>query len=480
MGHRPVFCFCIAALVLGCSDDARTAATGADGGRDSGPRASLRDAGLRALAADGGRSPAADGGGTTLAADGGRSSLDASLDAGYDAATEPPRNESFDTATPLDQRADVYQRVFNGAQADYFWFQAEQGDFYMMVTDDSPISPDNVITVFDENQQLLARNDSGSLWPGDSIDARLIFRAPQAGKYYVRIEDINTPDEDFNDPFALPAWYRFNFIRIAPDMQGYAFESDDPNPAPLQFLSDTSSGNSYITLLGTLDDGDSDSFPVQGMANNALIGEILAAGTEGDGSSLGAVDLRVRADEDQSVLADIVTSSGQTNLHPPLGDAGYRVELKLIAESGDNGFYAVNVVLLADNPTEQAGDDDKLENAQPVMMQVSATRRRGLLLAQLPHADIDYYSFDATAGEHVVVACEGESAGSGVRKLHAELRDAQDKSFGSADETPLENLLMDSIAVTETGPQFLRLSSATPAGADPVEPWVRCVVLAGP
>jgi hypothetical protein len=472
MGQRPVLCVWIAALVLGCGDDAKPSRPAADGGQDAG---SKHDAAPPA-AASGWDASAADGGGSSPAADGGKSSLDA----GYDAAAEPPRNESFETAQPLDQRADVYQRVFDGAQADYFWFEAAAGDFFMMVTDDSPISPDNVITVFDENEQLLARNDSGSLWPGDSIDARVIFRAPHPGKYYVRIEDINTPDADFNDPFALPAWYRFNFIRIAPDMPGYAFESDDADAPPVQFLHDTSSGNYYVTLLGSLDDGDTDSFPVQGMANNALIGEILAAGTEGDGSSLGALGLRVLADEDRTVRASIVTGSGQTNIHPPLADARYHVELKQIDQSGDNGFYAVNVVLLADNPLEQGSDDDTLEHAQAVMMQLNSSQRRGLFLADLPHGDVDYYSFDATQGEHIVVACEGESAGSGVRKLHAELRDGQDKSFGSADETPLANLLMDSIPATTTGPQFLRLSSATPTGTDPVEPWVRCVVLAGP
>jgi hypothetical protein len=77
------------------------------------------------------------------------------------------------------------------------------------------------------------------------------------------------------------------------------------------------------------------------------------------------------------------------------------------------------------------------------------------------------------------VGCEAESAGSGIRSLHAEVRDADDAVLASAVETPIAGLFMEPFVLETTGPHYLRIWSES-ASASPIEHWVRCVVNAGP
>jgi hypothetical protein len=90
---------------------------------------------------------------------------------------------------------------------------------------------------------------------------------------------------------------------------------------------------------------------------------------------------------------------------------------------------------------------------------------------------VDYYRFELGVGDRVRVACEGESAGSGVRGLSAEIRSASDEKLGAAaSETSLVNLAIEPVEVAAEGTYHLRLSSAAGASAS-IEPWVRCAVL---
>jgi hypothetical protein len=136
---------------------------------------------------------------------------------------------------------------------------------------------------------------------------------------------------------------------------------------------------------------------------------------------------------------------------------------------------------LPDNPRELSEvDNDAIKGADPIELKQEMFRRRGLLLASLAPKDVDYFRFDEPMIGYVSVVCEGESGGSGVRGLHAELRNEDDEMLIGADEALETNLLIDGFQVLEPGTYYLRLSSATKATKDAVEPWARCALIARP
>jgi hypothetical protein len=101
-------------------------------------------------------------------------------DAGDPGSLATPQNVSFATARPFEVGTELSQRVFTGLQADFYRFEAEPDTFYELRTNRTDFSADCVISVFDAQHRLVAENDSGSFWPGDGIDARLVLHFPHS------------------------------------------------------------------------------------------------------------------------------------------------------------------------------------------------------------------------------------------------------------------------------------------------------------
>jgi hypothetical protein len=390
-----------------------------------------------------------------------------------------PTNVSFDTARKVELGSlQVWQTLHNADQVDYYAFEAEAGHFYALSTNRGAFTPDNVITLYGPDRELIAENDDGSLWPGDAIDARVVVRLPRSGTYFVVVEDRTTPNEFFSEEFAS-LFYQLVVRSIDASTPGFAFASGTDAAANVEFASDARSGNVYVTLLGQMSSGSRDVFSFAGKADNALIGDLLAPGPAGDGSTALLGQVRVANAAQQSV-GFIDRALGQHNIHPPLSDQQYRVTVSAAGPPGTNGYYAANLTMLADNPREQFSEsNDKLAMAEPLMWRGSV-RRRALLLGHLPAGDVDYYGFEVAEDYQVLVACEAESGGSGVYGLRAEVRDERDKVLAFAVEDASHNLLIDKVSLTTAGMRYLRLSSNTVARPDSVEPWVRCVVNVGP
>ena len=389
-----------------------------------------------------------------------------------------PQNVSFATARPFQVGAEISQRVFTGLQADYYSFEAQADTFYELRTNRSEVSPNNVISVFDAQHHLVAENDNGALWPGDFVDARLVLRFPQAGLYYVRVEDRVTDDELFRNPFALPFSYRLRIRTIDADTPGFARQDgqDGDEPTEVNFEHDANSGNAYVTVLGVL--GEGARFDLVGQASRALIGQLAFAGIAGDGSTAHGVRVQV-VQEDGRVVSSIEQERSQVGFHPPVADGRYQVRVKADAPAGDNDFYAIDLVLLEDNPTERnEAQNGRMEMAEALQWKGNI-RRRAVFLARLPADDVDYYRIDVNPDEHVMVVCEAESGGSGVRGLHAEVLDASQHKLVAADEPSTENLHIADAPVKQAGTYYLRLSGTTPKdGEARVDPWVRCAVIA--
>jgi hypothetical protein len=188
--------------------------------------------------------------------------------------------------------------------------------------------------------------------------------------------------------------------------------------------------------------------------------------------------VRVLRDDDQ-LLASIDRGLGAEQIHPPVMGGGHVLTITADGELGDNSFYAIDLVLLPDNPKELDADNDTLEAAEVLEVQ-GMFFRRATLLAEVPADDVDYFSFEAMLGERITLVCEGASAGSGVVDLRAELRDPSDNVLGSATETIEAGLLLERVIAEETGTHYLRLSSDTQDDAELAPAWTRCAVSVEP
>jgi hypothetical protein len=392
--------------------------------------------------------------------------------------TMSPRYTTRETALTLQPQAPpALISVYGPAQPTYYRLKGKAGDFYLFWTERGQFTPNNVITLLDEAGERIAENDDGAIWPGDQIDARLIVRLPTTGTYYVRVIDETTPAEQFSGGPLGISIFHLTAQRIGTDTSGITLAASDAT-APVQFIEDPQTGYSYATVVGELRAGTLESFSLVGLPAHALIGHLLPGGAEGDGSTSAPSSVRVLAGE--RTVAQIEGSGGLGAIHPPVGDDPYLLELQAGDEPGDNGFYAVNLVLLPDNPREQAEQENgKLLGAE-IISSRGTSRTRGLILSTLPPNDVDYYRFEAMQlPVSVLVGCEGESAGSGVRGLRAELRDSQDRTLIFSVESPTENLRIEPYQLPSAGSYYLRLSSETPAADDQPEPWTRCVVVLG-
>jgi hypothetical protein len=267
------------------------------------------------------------------------------------------------------------------------------------------------------------------------------------------------------------------------DTEGFALEVDDQSPSPFQLSQDEPAHARYVTLLGDLSDADkSDAYELHGLTDYALIGQLMAAGKNGDSSTANRVGVRVTAESDGHLLASCGLASGQVNIHPPVDDASYRIQVSAADEIGANGFYAIDLVLLPDNPHERTEpDNNSITSAEPI--ELSAPGRRGLLLSRLPARDVDYYRFDAQSGDLAKLQCEGQSGGSGVRGLQAELLGPSMQPLIKARESSTDPLSIKPFMLETSRTHYVKLTSETPvvraADSDAVEPWVRCAVVLG-
>ena len=390
-------------------------------------------------------------------------------------ANERSSNESFETAQPFKEPNGVLQDIVRPEQTNYFSFDAALPGFYELRVTLNEYSPDVVLSLYDEGKTLLATNDQGSLWPGDNIDARVVVKLDRTGRYYVKVYDPSTEPAFFTKSSFSLRYYRLDVRKLKADSEGFTF-ADQGALTPVTFSIDGDSGYSYTTVLGTMLPSTVENVAFTGLHNHALIGHLLAAGPKGDGSSVQAGPVRV-LDSTQHLLAESEGGDDHLEIFPPISEGSYRLTVGAPAVVGDNAFYAVDLVMLPDNPREQQeASNGVLAMAEPFMLRGSS-QQRGLMLAEVPGGDVDYYRFAAMPGQTLLLSCSGEASGSGVRKLHAELRDATDQTLVTAAEADNHNLDIASYDIPSSATYYLRLWSDADAQAGAADPWVRCVVV---
>jgi Bacterial pre-peptidase C-terminal domain len=379
-------------------------------------------------------------------------------------------NHAFATALPIEP--DAPPRIaneFRADQVDFYAFQGKAGAYYELSTEYGPYHPDNVITLFDAQRQPIATNDDGSIWPGDEIDARLVVRLPSDGTYYVKVEDLVTPADHFDDAFSL-LFYHLTLRSVTASTPGFAFW--DGSTPVADYLIDAQSGHRYLTVLGNFD-APSKGFTFAGAADTALIAQLLPGGPAGNGSTVSRGRASVR-DSAGLLLADIDRSVNSGYIRPPIGEGAQQFIVEREGDAGSNAFFAVDLVLLKDNRREQREPENNTPLGAESLTWSQGTRGRSLLLSLLPAGDVDYFAVPVDAGGYIGVICEAQTTGSGVRGLSAELRDANDEPI--ADSADVGRGLELSSIVGPAGTYYVRLSSAATVAA---QPWVRCAIVSG-
>lgn len=437
-------------------------------GHDTHP--AMLDSGLPDISED------ASADGAAEAPTGDAATVDGQTDAGSDAGEAPALvpNESFETARPLGDDGALVD-VLHADQHNYFTLDVEAGDTYAIHTAVNDYSPDVVLSVYDAERKLLARNDDGSLWPGDRVDARVVTRFARSGRYYVEVRDPSTPPEFFTQSGFSLAYYVLHVRKVTEGTPGFATPSSSAAPV---FETDESSGYRYVTLVGDLLADTPSSTRIDSAGDDALIAHVHGSGAEGNGSPCAPDSVRVET-AGGLLIAETHGGSESVPFYPPLHAGPHTLRARGSAGCGA-GFFSLDLVFLPDNPREQLeGGNGTFGGAEPIIMK-GLGYHRGLILADVAPGDVDYFSFDTVAGGYVTSSCEGESAGSGVRGVTVELRDAADHLVASAAPRASGPLDIDSFPVTADGKMALRLTSTANAGPAGAEPWLRCVVITSP
>jgi hypothetical protein len=368
-------------------------------------------------------------------------------------------------------------------QHDFFRFRGVAGGYYEIRTARKAFMPDTTITLYDAAGRQLAFNDEGFLWFMDEIDARIVIRLADHGDYYAKVADIETPEEFFESYEAgwSPGLYYRLVVRELGAANDVAYEYGNHSAldyaTPAALVQPAGQSQRQVTLLGEFEQVlDMDMFEFDGLGDSVLLGRVHRSGEQGNGST--ALDRLVWvSDSSRATLAEISPAAGQYKLSPPVGADHYTLSLVSDNEQvGDNDFYAVDLVMVPDNPSElDDAHNGSLERAEALTVDVGGYRSRGYVLARLPEHDVDYFSFEALPGETLAVTCNASSEGSGLVDLRAELRGPDDTLLAHALESATEALEIAEAPVARAGTHYLRLSSGLQRWGLEGD-WARCVL----
>lgn len=399
-------------------------------------------------------------------------------------------NDSFADADPVELGTAVEGAAIDPAgDQDFYSFTGEAGQWVIISTeanpDDDPDMVDTVLTLYDESMTQIAENDDSV--PRFNTDSEIITRLPTAGTYYVLVQEFS--DWADETPEGMESFtYDLLVAELDPDAIGVTVDAeggDDVASSQNIGLSTSASGD-FGLMVGDLRDGsdvDVYSFSVTASKPNAQF-TILPAGTEGNGSTT-LPDAVWVTDMAGAVIIGRIDPSELDELSPGLPEGQYKLWIANAGTPGANDFYVLKVFrLTSDNPPE----------AEEVTNGVAATAEAltladddgdgistGFILAELPAADVDYFSFPVEAGDVVSAFCGSRTAGSGVVGLTATITDATGVTeYGTDSETATTAIAIEEADVGGGAGTFLLRLEKDSQDSEVEGDWVRCGVAVGP
>ncbi len=351
---------------------------------------------------------------------------------------------------------------------------------------------DPVISLYTEDGATLLATADDQI-PRANTDSELRYHA-YAGTYCVKIEGwehwagstSSIPTEDWT--------YALNALEMDPTIPDLWYEGvlnpdTEPNDIPGQAQAGTlyeGSSASYGTVYGLIDDADDvDIYAFTTGANGAHISAYFykptgpgGPGEEGHGTTLdvGVIDI---TDTFGTVLARVDGALGMTSLSLPFDgpqDILLWVQPAAGWTPGDNDFYVIDVSnAFQSNPLEGENEDDS--NNSPATAEYATFSGGSAYLAGSIYApnDVDFWGFDADAGQILALACGAARNGSGLVDATFEIWAGDGTVLQSETETlesdiywsdsPYGDPSMPAVQITDAGTYFLVVTAGS---QDPV------------
>lgn len=422
--------------------------------------------------------------------------------------TTPPPDEStscanaVELAPGMNSQSGVKYFAAQGVLAepndkDYFKLALKKGDWVNIGTeanpDDDPGLVDTVVALLSEDgKEVFAEVDDS--FPRASTDSNFDFHVPADGTYCFQVQEFsawagNDPEGDPNFAYALVVVpYDADNLSV---FEGLSEDSEPNNePAQAQTLAQRalSTGQEASTMYGLLDptaDVDVFKFKAPAGALGMYLNFQPSGSTNGNGSTgnIGLVNIwnsdasMLLAQLDYGQATAQVSSDGSYGFAsvPVTAETDYLIQInrKAGAAQGANDFY-VFTGYTGDQLNPQETDDTlnaTAAGAETMSGMINAndpTMTNHFLGGGIPAGDVDYWKFDAAAGDTVSVACSARRAGAGVEDFTVSLVDKDDKVLQTEVEDPSKDLLwssdspnmsMNSVKLTAAGTYYLKLNA---------------------
>lgn len=380
---------------------------------------------------------------------------------------------------------------------DYFKFTAKKGDWINLLTqgggngDTAIIDP--VITLFSaDGLTPLAEVDDS--FPRIDTNSNFYFRIPADGTYCVEVQEFSTwknvepkkgDDTLTYDLVVVP--YDADNLKV---LKGREFDKEPNNDvAAAQLMSNLGSskaGDVFSYLFGALEPKtDKDLFKLttpKGAVGLAM--NFAPSGVSGNGSTgnIGLVSVwnadhsKLIAQLDYNEATAQLSGGGDYGMSsvPVLQNTTYlfETERKAGTEVGSNDFYSFFSSTQNTLNPQEVNDmgNGTAAGAEVLTAMVSASDpkvQNRFLGGSMPAMDTDFWKFEATAGEKIIVACSSRRAGSGVNGFAVTLLDSAslvlqtevekttaDLAWSDSDTASMKSVL------AKTGTYYVKLSGA--------------------
>ncbi len=430
---------------------------------------------------------------------------DTDTDTDTDTETDTDISTGCDDAVPMDTAGTFVQGMLEQPDdIDYFSITLAAGDFVQLYTDihadnDSTDLLDPVITLWSEDGATLLASADDQI-PRVDMDSEMIYRAPSAGTYCVAIEGFG----NWSGDTGVNTDWQYNMAALLMDPAQAGWKEDLLNPEAetndtiaeanamtmAAGTADANYGRAYGDLSGDTDvDVFSYTLPAAAVATSISFYKPFGAGSagvQGHGSTLtnGMVTLTNAAGDVISTLdfsfdgADWAPPNSPPDANIPLA-GGTEVFVHFEGGTdwtpGTNDFYVADVYNQTSDNTMEVEPNEVTGTASTTTFAANTSGgESGFIMGTVDVAgtDVDYWEFDALAGEEITLACGAASNGSGLVDATFAIHNAADTELQSETESGYNSILWSStsgasmppIDVTANATYYLVVSAASQSG----------------
>jgi hypothetical protein len=344
-----------------------------------------------------------------------------------------------------------------------------------------PDAIDSVVTVFnaDGSVQLARSNDDT---PRTGLDSELYYRAVMDGSLCVQVEDISTASGA--SPRGGPTFiYAFRSLPLDSDLyDGFNIDSEENDTigtaqSGLSYFVNTQS-QFFTGVAGEINiPADRDVYVLE-TPSSALRANIFftPSGPSGYGSSVSLGKVEIIGSDGSTVISRLDYANGAAGLRFPVNqnDSYFLVVDTPPGSLGTNPFYFLKYQTQdAQNPQESNDtENDSVTGSETAQALPEFDGRISHFIGGnlSGSADIDWWSFHASAGDTVSVACASRRNGTGVIDMAISLyEDPSATPLQSETESEIEDLIWADtssasqplVPITSTGTHYLNVSATS-------------------